>query len=49
MATKLAQGQQPDLKSFQYLLGHTRLRTTLEYVEPEMGQLRSVLTRLRLD
>ncbi|WP_434130603.1 tyrosine-type recombinase/integrase [Methylocaldum sp. GT1BB] len=49
MATKLAQGQQPYLKSLQFLLGHTCLRTTLEYVEPEMGQLRSVLSRLRLD
>ena len=49
MATDLASGPNPDLKSLQYLLGHTNLATTLEYVNPEMSQLRVQLSKLSLD
>ena len=49
MATDLASGPNPDLKSLQYLLGHTNLATTLEYVNPEMSQLRIQLSKLSLD
>lgn len=40
MATQLAQGENPDLKSLQYILGHSNISVTLEYVQPEMSQLR---------
>ncbi|CAG1021188.1 Tyrosine recombinase XerC [Methylococcales bacterium] len=49
MATDLASGLNPDLKSLQYLLGHTNLCTTLEYVTPEMSQLRVQMSKLSLD
>jgi integrase len=42
-ATKLASGENPDLKSIQYLLGHTNIQTTLEYVEPDMQQMRMLV------
>jgi integrase len=48
MATDLAQGTNPDLKSLQYLLGHTELALTMEYVHPEMGQLRLQQSKLSL-
>jgi integrase len=48
LATELAQGQRPDLKSLQYLLGHTSLATTMEYVHPEMDQLRLQLGKFKL-
>jgi integrase len=48
MATDLAQGMNPDLKSLQYLLGHTELALTMEYVHPEMGQLRLQQSKLSL-
>jgi integrase len=49
MATELAQGENPDLKSLQYLLGHSNLSVTLEYVHPEMAQLRLQQSKLRLE
>lgn len=49
MATALATGKNPDLKSLQYLLGHSNLATTLEYVSPEMSQLRVQMPKLNLD
>jgi integrase len=48
MATELAQGEYPDLKSLQYLLGHTDVRMTMEYINPEMRQIQSLLSRLNL-
>jgi site-specific recombinase XerD len=48
MATNLATGLNPDLKSLQYLLGHTNLATTLEYVTPEMSQLRMQMSKLNI-
>lgn len=35
-----------DLKTLQDLLGHTNIRTTLEYVEPDLEQMRALLKRL---
>lgn len=49
MATDLATGQNPDLKSLQYLLGHSNLSVTLEYVAPEMSQLRGQLAKLDME
>lgn len=49
MATDLARGANPDLKSLQYLLGHSNLNTTLEYVNPEMSQLRTQILKLSID
>lgn len=46
MATELAKGQNRDLKALQQVLGHTDLRTTMEYVHPEQGQLRQLLDTL---
>ena len=48
MATDLARGTNPDLKSLQYLLGHTQFALTMEYVHPEMGQLRLQQSKLSL-
>jgi integrase len=48
MATELAQGEYPDLRSLQYLLGHTDLRMTMEYINPEMRQIESLLSKLNL-
>lgn len=49
MATDLARGLNPDLKSLQYLLGHSNLSTTLEYVSPEMAQLRVQMSKLSIE
>ena len=46
MATELAHGDSPDFRSIQYLLGHTNLAVTLEYVNPNMKQLRLQLSKL---
>lgn len=48
MATELAQGAHPDLKSLQYLLGHSNLAITMEYVYPELEQIRLQQSRLSL-
>jgi len=48
MATLVAQsGENPDLKSLQYILGHTDIRTTMSYVEPK-EHLARVLDQLSL-
>jgi integrase len=49
MATELAQGHNPDLRSLQYMLGHANLSTTLEYVNPELEQIRLQISKLSLD
>ncbi|HHJ19899.1 MAG TPA: site-specific integrase [Gammaproteobacteria bacterium] len=46
MATELARGRNPDLKGLQHLLGHTDLRTTLQYVHPDHRQLQVLLGQL---
>jgi integrase len=48
MATDLATGLNPDLKSLQYLLGHANLATTMEYITPEMEQLRTQMSKLKI-
>jgi integrase len=49
MATLMAQsGENPDLKSLQYILGHTNIRTTMEYVEPKKEHLENFLNQLSL-
>lgn len=49
MATLIAQnGDNPDLKSLQYILGHTDIRTTMEYIEPNKKHLASVINQLSL-
>jgi integrase len=49
MATLVAQsGDNPDLKSLQYILGHTDIRTTMSYVEPKKEHLARVLDQLSL-
>ena len=50
MASMLAQsGESPDLKSLQYILGHTDIRTTMEYIEPNKAHLEKVLNQLTLN
>jgi integrase len=50
MATLVAQsGETPDLKSLQYILGHTDIRTTMGYVEPKKEHLARVLDQLSLE
>jgi len=49
MATDLARGLNPDLKSLQYLLGHSNLSTPLEYASPEMAQLRMQMSKLSIE
>lgn len=44
LATKLLRGPYPDIKTVQDLLGHTDMRMTLEYVEVDMDNLRSLLS-----
>ena len=49
MATLIAQsGDNPDLKSLQYILGHTDIRTTMGYIEPKKEHLTRVLDKLSL-
>ena len=49
MATLIAQnGDNPDLKSLQFILGHTDIRTTMEYIEPNKQHLASVINQLSL-
>jgi integrase len=48
MATDLAQGTNPDLRSLQYILGHQSISTTMGYVQPEIEQVRLQLSRLRI-
>lgn len=46
-ATRLLNSSHPDIRAVQHLLGHTDMRTTLEYVDVDMEHLRSLLqTRL---
>lgn len=48
-ATLIAQnGENPDLKSLQYILGHTDIRTTMAYIEPQKKHLEQVLNQLSL-
>jgi len=50
MATLMAQsGDNPDLKSLQYILGHTDIRTTMEYIEPQKEHLEKFINQLTLD
>jgi len=50
MATRIAQnGDNPDLKSLQFILGHTDIRTTMEYIEPDMTHLTHVINQLSLN
>ncbi len=44
MATMLA--PQGDIKSLQHMLGHTDIRTTLEYVNPELETMRRLAEKL---
>ena len=48
MATELGKGRNPDLKSLQFVLGHTDIRTTLGYVSPQEDQIREFLSQLDL-
>lgn len=48
MATELAQGRNPDLRSLQYILGHRSIGTTMGYVQPEIAQVRLQLSKLRI-
>jgi len=49
MATAVAQsGENPDIKSLQYILGHVDVRTTMEYVEPKREHLSAVLDKLEI-
>lgn len=48
-ATLIAQsGENPDLKSLQYILGHTDIRTTMAYIEPQKKHLEQVMNQLSL-
>ncbi len=50
MATLMAQsGANPDLKSLQFILGHTDIRMTMEYVEPNQEHLRNFINQLKLE
>ncbi len=50
MATLIAQsGENPDLKSLQFILGHTDIRMTMEYVEPNMKHLTKVIDQISLN
>lgn len=49
-ATLIAQnGRQPDLKSLQYIMGHTDIRTTMAYIEPKKKHLERVMNQLRIE
>lgn len=45
-ATRLASGKNPDLKSIQQYLGHSNLLQTLEYVHPDIDQMRLLHEKL---
>jgi integrase len=45
-ATRLASGPNPDLKSVQQYLGHSSLLQTLEYVHPDIHQMRLLHDKL---
>lgn len=45
-ATRLASGPNPDLKSVQQYLGHSSLLQTLEYVHPDVNQMRLLHDKL---
>lgn len=45
-ATRLASGSNPDLKSIQQYLGHSTLLQTLEYVHPDIDQMRLLHEKL---
>ena len=46
LATSLANEAGTNLKALQQLLGHTSMHTTLEYVHPDLGQMRALAERL---
>lgn len=45
-ATRLAGGTNPDLKSIQIYLGHSSLTQTLEYIHPDIDQMRLLHEKL---
>lgn len=45
-ATRLASGNNPDLKSLQHYLGHSTILQTLEYVHPDIDQMRLLHEKL---
>lgn len=45
-ATRLASGKNPDLKSIQQYLGHSTLLQTLDYVHPDIDQMRLLHEKL---
>lgn len=45
-ATSLANESGSNLKALQQYLGHTSMQTTLEYVHPDLGQMRDLVERL---
>ncbi len=46
MATKLATSGKVDMKTLQYILGHTDIRTTMDYVHPDMNVVRQAMDEL---
>ena len=47
IATQLMRTPERDVRTVQALLGHTDIRTTLAYVEPDLEQMRQVLKGLK--
>ena len=45
-ATSLANESGSNLKALQQYLGHTSMQTTLEYVHPDLAQMRDLVERL---
>ncbi|WP_018948368.1 site-specific integrase [Thioalkalivibrio sp. ALMg11] len=46
LGTEVGRQENPPLRALQHLLGHTNLSTTMQYVEPDMGQLRQLVDHL---
>lgn len=46
LGTEIGRQENPPLRALQHLLGHTNLSTTMQYVEPDMGQLRQLVDHL---
>lgn len=45
-ASEIAGQPQPDLRGLQQLLGHSSLVTTMQYLEPDLGQLHRLVNDL---
>nr|WP_242464000.1 site-specific integrase [Halorhodospira halophila] len=45
-ASEIAAQPQPDLRGLQQLLGHSSLMTTMQYLEPDLGQLHRLVDSL---